>query len=604
MNTILEKTQELKTSILRLGASAREVIREVCTFEFLGLATMLLPALMASVGFFFGKTVSPVYFWSAVAILTCAAFLVGWRRGLSYLALLAACTVLTMYTFSYVVYDAENYHFPMQYLLHHGWNPVFDSTIEKFNALVVNMHFGRYHALFLPKFGELCGAIVASAFGLFVGDGFLGYVLSVCLFTMSLRFAKRFWLCGSLLGCLFAFGMTITFITNSFLDGYVDFQVYAAFCLAMLSIALYVREKGLADLVLFVVSTCICIALKTPGILCAGFIIIGMMPLLYRRISYWRAVFAIGILVAVVGASPLLTNWIQYGSPFYPSMTFNPSVAPIDITSDFTGNADALSMGYLSRICYAWVSPKLTVEAIRLLRGDSGFNPVFVVARGCEGFGLCFSFMLLTGFVSLAVSRKNLITWLCVIIFVSSNFVPLKYIGYGRYFPQILAIFPLAALNFICTTKNSWRGRNIRFFRCAFVSALAFAIVGLSGFLFVRMLSYQGRMIVQEHFRQELLNSFTSGSSVRVEPRDYRFVNVCRFKLVDVQLVESKDGDSDTVFRRDCWLPCQNSHPEVYDDLCERFPYCNLKALFYKFHWLDVFANLPHVLWDDASRVR
>ena len=135
MNTICEKMQELKTSILRFGASARAVVREVCTFEFLGLSTMLLPALMASVGFFFGKTVTPVYFWSAVAILTYAAFLAGWRRGLAYLALLVACTVLTMYTFSYSGTDAQNYHFPMQYLLHYGWNPVFDSTRRGFNMV-------------------------------------------------------------------------------------------------------------------------------------------------------------------------------------------------------------------------------------------------------------------------------------------------------------------------------------------------------------------------------------------------------------------------------------------------------------------------------------
>ena len=135
MNTILEKTQELKTPILRFGASVRAVIREVCTFEFLGLTTMLLPALMAGIGFFFGKTVSPVYFWSAVAILTLVAFLAGWRRGLAYLALLAVCTVLTMYTFSYTYCDAQTYHFPMQYLLRRGWNPVFDSTVEKFEAL-------------------------------------------------------------------------------------------------------------------------------------------------------------------------------------------------------------------------------------------------------------------------------------------------------------------------------------------------------------------------------------------------------------------------------------------------------------------------------------
>ena len=42
---------------------------------------MLLPALMAGVGFFFGQTVTPLYFYVSVAILLVCAFVGGWRDG-------------------------------------------------------------------------------------------------------------------------------------------------------------------------------------------------------------------------------------------------------------------------------------------------------------------------------------------------------------------------------------------------------------------------------------------------------------------------------------------------------------------------------------------
>ena len=89
----------------RFGAGARALIREVCTFEVLGLCTMLLPALMAGVGFFFGQTVTPLYFYVSVAVLLVCAFVGGWKRGVAYVALLAVCTVLTMFTFSYIGCD-------------------------------------------------------------------------------------------------------------------------------------------------------------------------------------------------------------------------------------------------------------------------------------------------------------------------------------------------------------------------------------------------------------------------------------------------------------------------------------------------------------------
>ena len=603
MNTMLEKTQELKTSILCFGAQTRAVVREVCTFEFLGLATMLLPALMASVGFFFGKTVSPVYFWSAVAILTCAAFLVGWRRGLAYLALLAVCTVLTMYTFSYSGTDAQNYHFPMQYLLHHGWNPVFDSTVEKFAPLIGDAQASMYHTLFLPKFCALCGAIVASAFHLFAGDGFLGYILIVCLFSTCMTFAKRYWTANAFLCVLFASGMTFSTKITSFLAGQVDYSTYASFCISMLSLVLYIRDRRLSDLLLFSAATCICVASKSTGVLCCGVLVIMTLPLLFNRVGYWRALFWTGVVFVIVGASPILTAWVQYGSPFYPSMTFNPNVEVVDITNDFTGNADALSMGYLSRICYAWVSPKLTIAAIRLLDGRPDFNPVFSVCGGVSGLGLWFNGLLLTSAVLLAVSRKNLITWLCIVIFVSSNFAPLKYLGYGRYFPQIWTIFPLAVLNFTCTTKETWRGRDLQVVRKGVVLLLVVALGGVAGLSFLRTLAYQGRVLAYEGARQSLIASFQQGDPIRVGESDYRFTTVRRFRQAGLHLVKSTDGQVDTIMQQDTALPRHDVRPDVCASLNARFPICDsIKSLLFKFHWLDVFDNLPHVLWDDNAK--
>ena len=601
MKTILEKASNMKTSILRFGAQARAVIREVCTFEFLGLATMLLPALMASVGFFFGKTVSPIYFYAAVAILTCAAFLVGWCRGLAYLALLAVCTVLTMYTFSYTQWDAQTYHFPMQYLLHHGWNPVFDSTLEKFAALTGDAWLSRYHALFLPKFSSLCGAIVASSFGLFVGDAFLGYVLVACLFSTCMKFASRYWQANVWLRVLFATSMTFT-SGLPFLCGVVDYSTYASFGILALTLVLYVRDRRLSDLVLFVFAACICMSSKTTGIMNCGLLVIMTLPLLYKRVAYWRALFITGILVVVVGAAPILTNWIQYGSPFYPSMTFDPNVTPIDITSDFTGNADALSMGYLSRICYAWISPKLTVAAIRWLEGNPDFNPVFEVTGGVAGRGQMFCLVLLFSAFLLIVSRKNLVTLLCVVLFVSAGFAPLKYIGYSRYFIQIGLIPSLAIMNFICTARSSAGEGWMRYIRTGFAILGVVCLLRWSVVWVVGEFACYGKTLVAEKYRQDMIATFPRGKPVKVSETDYRLTTIMRFRQAGLQMVKTTDGKVDTVILNESALfPCYDSHRELYENLETCFTASGF-ALFNKFHWLDVFDNLPHVLWDDNTK--
>lgn len=597
---IRKVTETLKFgSVWFLGA-----VRELCSVEFLGLCTVLLPSFLASVGFFFGKTVTPWYFYGVVVIMLCGACLVNWRRGMAYLLLLVLCATMTAFTFSYVGCDAQNYHFPMQYLLRHGWNPVYDSTVEKFLAIAGDAQLAIYHTLFLPKFSSLCGAIVASAFGLFSGDGFLGYILIWCLFVTSVKFAKRYWMANKLLSFLFAAGLTFSTKITSFLAGQVDYSTYASFCIAALSLIMYVRERRIGELAVFFASGCVCMSSKSTGVLCCFVLVVMTLPLLIRRIEYRRTLILLGIAVAIVGASPLLTAWIQYGSPFYPSMTFDPRVRVVDITGDFTGNADALSMGYLSRVCYAWVSPKLTVGLIRILGANPNFNPVFSVCGGVAGFGMWFNVLLAASVFLLVVARKNLVTFLCIIIFISSNFAPLKYIGHGRYFPQIWAIFPLAVMNFVCVgescvCKCGWS----RIVRNCFSSGFCVVLLCLAFLSFTRTVAYQCRMMVQERYRQDLIASFSPDRPVRVDGWGYRFTNVARFRQAGVRLVRSEDGQVDTVMQKDSALPCFDTHPEVYDDLNRRFPVCDsIRTLMCNFKWADVVENLPHVLWDRGDR--
>ena len=510
---------------------------------------MLLPALMAGVGFFFGQTVTPLYFYVSVAILLVCAFVGGWKRGVAYVALVAVCAALTMYTFSHTFTDALAYHFPMQHLLRHGWNPVFDSTVEKLYPLVEGMYLWFYHTLFLPKFHQLCGAIVSSAFRLFVGDAFLDYLLAVCLFMACRKFARRYWNLGAWMGFPFAFCMTVSPGIVFIISGQVDYSAYASFCISALSLVLYRNDRRLSDLVLFVAAACICMTTKTTGILCVGLLVLLTLPLLWKRTAYWHALLALGFLVAVVGASPLLTNWIQYGSPFYPSMTFNPDVPVVDITCDLNmrTNADALSMGYLSRICYAWVSPKLTVAAIRFLTGDSGFNPVF--SHVVAGLGLWFNALLLISVVLLTLSRKNIVTWLCVVIFVSSNFAPLKFIGYERYFPQIWAIFPLAVMNFAGTVDCTAGYSRTKAFRKVVAVVSAAVLAGLGGAFLFRTAYTCCILMVHEGIRQNLIASLPR--EVEVDESFFVYTTVQRFRQAGVEMSRGADVFDTSVWSRD-----------------------------------------------------
>ncbi len=166
--------------------------REILRLSVLLPGTLAVGLMLGCLGFFFGVPCGPFPMWVAFGGGSLLALFHSRRRLLAYWGWTACFLVLTAFTFSYTGTDALNYHFPMQHLIRTGWNPLFDSTLEKFSAIADLGRCSVYHTLFLPKGSALVGAFVASATGLWTGDAYLGYVLIYLLFVTAARFYDRF----------------------------------------------------------------------------------------------------------------------------------------------------------------------------------------------------------------------------------------------------------------------------------------------------------------------------------------------------------------------------------------------------------------------------
>lgn len=560
--------------------------------ECLLLLAPLTGLLLASAGFFVGRPCGAWPMAAGFAAALAGALGVSWRRAAAFVGTVALLLAATALTFSYTGTDAINYHFPMQRLLAEGWNPIFDSSVERFRALA-GEGCALWHTLFLPKTTALCGALMARLTGLFAADAFLGYALMVALWRVGARFARTQWACGAVAGHVFAAALALSTKITSFLAGQVDYTAYAAFLASLLAFLTWRRANHLPG-DLFVAVACLLLAMttKTTGLVC-GVLACGIAAALEgrRRAELRWGLVALGVSVAVLGASPLLTAWVRYGAPVYPAMTFDPTVSPVDITADFTGNADALSMGYLARIVYAWVSPALAVRACALWSGRADFAPVFEVAGGVGGLGAFFRLMLLGAAVALACARRNAVTWLCLFLFVTANLAPLKYIGYARYFPQIWAIPFLAAFNLAYAPRPFWaRLRGFAAARAAIVAGVA----ALTAPVAARTVAYQGRMWALERERQARCAEMAArGAAWRLEGKGDSYTLRRRLAAAGLRLTAAEGAPA---FRLDArlQLPLRPGEDAVATD--KRFPICDRVGALARFPWGEAFRRPPRPL--------
>ena len=561
------------------------------------LLAMPTLALLIQCGLFlFGKTCSPFPFWFSFLAFSILALILHWKCLVKFWGLVFLAFFFTSFTFSYLVFDAEVYHIPMQLLLREGWNPVFDSSIEKFSNIVDCSTLNFYHTLFLPKTVALCGALVARSTGLWIANSFLGYILLFVLFRTAFSFAKQQWNCHWISCLLFALTVSLNSKLTVLLEGLVDYNVYSAFMITVFALGLYWQYRHIHDLVLAVIATAICGTTKTTGLVNCCFLWLLFGVCFWKHKETYLGILAVTFLIAWIGMSPLITSWVQYGSPFYPTMTFDQKITIVDITDDFRSNADGARMGYLARFVYAWISPALASKACALYYQQENFHPLFFVNHGVRGLGslnplFCFSILLIM------IAKKNMVTFSYCFIFITLFLCPLKFFGFSRYFPQAWALIPIGFYHFaynppIWLQKNSRIRSLLRYSLLSLVCILCCSSV-------MNISAFQIRCMILEGLRQELLKTFHENGTVVVLPnnsiRNYMLSK--RLHSADIDYEFSQQAIDWDHIEEDTLFPQIKKYYLEFWRSDQEYPVCNTPSGIINFKWLDVFKHFPHPLF-------
>ena len=587
-----------------IDARKRLVDSDLFSLSLLLLAMPTLGLMIQCVLFLFGKTCSPFPMWTSFLVFSLLALLNHWKSLLKFWGLVLLALFFTAYTFSYMQKDSECYHIPMQILLKEGWNPVFDSSIEKFKGIVNVSTLWETHTLFLPKTVALCGALVAQATGLWIADSFLGYILIFVLFRISYVFAQEIWKCKWTSCFLFASTIILNSKFTTLLEGRNDYYIYSSLMIALLSLFLYAYRHQLHDYLLAILATAICSTSKSTGLVNCIFLwgVFWICCLWKCKIKEaWLGSLTVIFLIVLIGVSPLVTSWIQYGSPLYPSMTFDPKISPIDITSDFIGNADGERMGHLARFVYAWISPALAKKACAIYYHKADFDPVFMVTGGVGGF-MALNLFLCGSVVLLVLAKKNLISLACLFLLITLSLCPTKYIGFGRYFPQAWAVIPLGFFQFVFSPP-AWIERR-KLLKCLSQYCLLGILCLLCVLSAMNILSFQIQCIIVEDCRQDMLASFRDNDVVFLLPQESNraFTLSKRLVCADVDYKFSqKTADYDHLDDDVYFLQFKEYYIKSWR-LMDRYPAVNTPSALLRFRWQDVFTSFPHPLFYHRSK--
>lgn len=571
------------------------------------LLAMPTLALVIQCGLFlFGITCTAFPMWFSFLAFSVLALLIHWKFLLKFLGLNLIALVLTSYTFSYFGNDAEGYHIPMQLLLRNGWNPVFDSTIEKFSAIVDPDSLRNLHALFRPKTAAICGALVARSTGLLIADSFLGYLLLFVLLRTAFIFADKIYKCNWKCSLIFATTITLCSRFSSLQEGLVEFHLYTSLMITLFSLLLYVYYHNLHDFILAIIATAICGTLKTTGLI--NCLVFWMAVCLYswkRKEAYW-GFLGVVLLIAWIGMSPLITAWIQYGSPFYPLRTFDPKIQTVDITYDFLGNADAEQMGHLSRFVYAWISPTLAAKACALYYRNPDFSPTFQlpVTYASKDFGIIVNFLFCSSIVLLLLAKKNAVTLLCVFILITLVLCPVKYIGYQRYFPQAKAFIPLCFYQIIFFPP-SWL-KKTKLLQKILHCFLYFFLFLLCCFYASRTFLFQMKYMIMEGRRQALLAKFRENGAVVKIPRNTvkRYLLSQRLPSDNVDYEYSHQDIDMKHFEDDTLFPYFKEYTLDFWDTNTEYTVNNSPSCIFNSKWLDLFRYFPHPLFYTGNHIK
>ncbi len=467
-------------SILSLLKNALSCIRRIMQAQLFSLPLVVLVfptaiVMCSAVAFLCGGVVS---LWQGIAGMLTASTLAilggpTWRQGIKRMGwlwlIIVGCFLLDSCFVIFSWWDAQAYHLPAADFLVRGWNPVFDATREE---LLAALHlnpatFNPYHAAYLPRAGWIYSAVSY----LFTGNIESGDTL-ILLTAISLGGVA--WKTAPLLFQIYGkFRLFYTSILMlapgcvvSAFCGAQDGSLYSLMLIMLLTSCVYRKTADPRWLIYTVVALIIGTNLKFTGVISA--VISGsvfMIPITWsvikktRPATYltrWIVAYVCGAIFALtVGFSPYLTNWIQFGGPFYPQHTFSTDVELPAMTEDFNLiNDDAAAMGYVGRTVNAYISKWAAHRYYEWKLGKKDFHPVFHLDQ-VGGLGGSFRGVMILTLILLLVTRRCPVPWLLVVIIISSFLQPARFIGYVRYVPQLWLFPVILAINGFTKNKLS-----------------------------------------------------------------------------------------------------------------------------------------------------
>ena len=532
----------------REGVRALDVLRGrlrdngLLDLPFVLMLALLLPALMATVAFFFGIALQGWMFWAGLALPLAFSGMHSKRCLAVFSATVFAACASAAYVFAYSSWDSAICHWPLMHALCEGWNPVLGATDEQLAAIVGKDACSFIHVLCAPKFPGTIAALAAKGLGLFCGIGFADLMLFAVCFLVCFRFLRTEVDASRAVSAMASLLMAAPLeLMRQTLQGYVDYCRYAGIIIGVLSYLLWRRSGRLSDLLLFLLGFVVA-AVSKSGALLWLIVAFAVASVLHgRSIGFRRAMLGTILLFAVLGFSPYVTEWIHNGSPFYPAHSFDSGKAVVDLCRDqlssATRNPAALKMGWLSRVVYAWVSPDLAVAACKWWYSDPNFNPVF---KNPFVNGLADGFLHWLWFCALAFCFiRNRSVWIAGGVAVAIILLlPCKYMGFYRYAPEITILPPLC-LAALTRTPFRWKrlstsvrvGATVMLgYMCAYAALFA--------------LSWFGLLLGMEAARQRAFASLGAGhAGYRIgAPLNAKLKLACTGRTLAAADLESADG--------------------------------------------------------------
>ena len=546
----------------------------------LAFVGMMGAACVANLIFLAGGSLSGLPFLIGVVCVSVLAVARSSKTLLGVLSIYIIGVLLAFVVPSYTATDAMRAYFPLQRILAEGWNPIYGLDQTSICSITQTAACGTWFIQYVPNLSPLIAAIVDKAFGIFCGDAFCGVVMMAILMSSAFRFGIATW-CSRFAGIALALGVAITSKTTSFLAGHVDYTVYSMMVLATLSTGLWMALRQTRDLILAVLACVGAMASKATGVPFAILFLLFITGRHFKDLAIWKVLLSAVVLICLLCSSPYLVNIFTTGSAM-PSR---------DLTVDFTGNSDAMQMGRFLRMVFAWVSPA-AAKAMGSFFYHSGFNPVFTL--NVSGYGTLYRLLLLISVMGLIFSRRNSVWIVCVLLFVSGNLLPTRYIGFSRYCPQLYVLPMLAILNFAFVPSHGCYAAK-RLFAIAKIGTGG-GIILLAAFLFVRSIAYLEAGFAWHSARTHEIEKMKAISRAWRLPGNH-IVTCTAIKLLEYHGLKVVDDSNVPIASFDTKYLMVSSRPideGAITDFAAKYGICDSPMSLFRFNWLDALRK-PHL---------